>query len=385
MKILHTADLHLGKVVQGTSMLLDQQFILKQLVERIETLKPDVVIVAGDIYDRSIPPVEAVALLDETLMAIVKKYQIPVLAIAGNHDSTSRVDFGANLLSDSGFYVKGKLSKEMTPIILEDEFGPVAFHLIPFADTTEVRFVFKDEEIRSNQQAMKKIIDAIEDSSMRSVCIAHAFVTKNGEEQDHPDDGERPISIGGSECVDANLFKRFNYTALGHLHQAHFVDEEKIRYSGSPLKYSISEETHNKGFLIIDLKEDGTVDIEKHALFPLRDLRRVKGRMSEILAMPMSNDYVYITLLDEDVILSPMEKVRTIFPNAMHLERAIAKKEVDLLPIGESKQEMDPMSLFHAFYEEVLGEQPNEAMTDLFIELLDDNLLAEREAGGQDR
>lgn len=383
MKILHTADWHLGKIVQGTSMLEDQKFILKQLIEQIDLLKPDAIIVAGDLYDRSLPPVEAVKLLDETFTAIVKTRKIPLLAIAGNHDSTSRVDFGSSLFSESRLFVQGKLSKEMESVVLEDEFGPVTFHLIPFADTPEVRYVFGDDEVKTNQQAMKKIIDAIEETNSRSVCIAHAFVTKNGEEKENTDDGERPISIGGSECVDSNLFKRFNYTALGHLHQAHFVDEEKIRYSGSPLKYSISEEMHNKGFLMVDLKEDGTVEIEKHQLFPMRDVRRVKGYMSDILDMPLSSDYVYVTLLDETVILSPMEKIRSIFPNAMHIERPITRNETEVVPLGESKRGMDTKSLFNAFYQEILGSEPDEEMTVLFEELLDEELAEEREAGGE--
>lgn len=382
MKILHTADWHLGKIVQGTSMLEDQKSILQQLIQQIDVLKPDVIIVAGDLYDRSLPPVEAVTLLDETFEAIVKERKIPLLAIAGNHDSTSRIDFGSNLFSESGLYVQGKLKEAMSPIIINDEFGPVEFYLVPFADTPEVRYVFGDDEVRTNQQAMKKIIEAIEPTTNRSVCIGHAFVTKNGEEKMNTDDSERPISIGGSECVDANLFKRFNYTALGHLHQAHFIDEEKIRYSGSPLKYSISEENHIKGFLIVDLKEDGTVEVEKHSLFPLRDVRRVKGFMAEILEMPMSNDYVYVTLLDDTVILTPMEKIRTIFPNAMHVERPIMRNDKEVAPIGESKQGMDTLSLFNAFYQEILGNEPDEAMQTLFEELLDEELAEEREAGG---
>lgn len=383
MKILHTADWHLGKIVQGTSMLEDQAYILQQLLVKIDELEPDVIIVAGDLYDRSIPPVEAVKVFDDILISIVKERNIPLLAIAGNHDSTSRVNFGTSFFSDSDLYIQGKLNESMKPVILEDKFGPVAFYLIPFADTQEVRYVFDDAEVRTNQQAMERIIQAIDEPKMRSVSIAHAFVTKNGEEKMNMDDSERPISIGGSECVDSALFKQFNYTALGHLHQAHFVEHEKIRYSGSPLKYSVSEENHKKGFLMVDLKEDGSVEVEQHSLLPKRDLRRVKGYMSEILEMPLSEDYVYVTLLDETVILTPMEKIRTVFPNAMHVERPIIRNEKDIAPIGESKQAMDTTSLFNAFYNEILGNEPDDVMRTLFDELLDEELAEEREAGGQ--
>lgn len=383
MKILHTADWHLGKIVQGTSMLEDQAYILQQLLIKIDELQPDVIIIAGDLYDRSIPPVEAVKVFDDVLKSIVKERNIPLLAIAGNHDSTTRLNYGSSLLSDSGFYINGLLSESMAPVIIDDEFGPVAFYLIPFADTQSVRHVFNDTEVRTNQQAMEKIVQAIDINDMRAVSIAHAFVTKNGEEQINTDESERPISIGGSECVDSALFQRFNYTALGHLHQAHFVEKEKIRYSGSPLKYSVSEENHKKGFLMVDLKADGSVEVEKHSLVPKRDLRRVKGYMSEILEMPLSEDYVYVTLLDETVILTPMEKIRTVFPNAMHVERPVIRNDRDLTIIGESKQAMDTTSLFNAFYNEILGVEPDDVMRKLFDELLDEELSEEREAGGQ--
>lgn len=385
MRILHTADWHLGKVVQGVSMIEEQKYILHQLLEKIDLLKPDVVIVAGDLYDRSVPPVEAVQLLDTTFKTIVKDKNIPLLAIAGNHDSTSRINFGSDLFQSSGLYMQGKLNSSMKPVVLNDEFGEIAFYFIPFADPQEVRFVFDDQAIRSNEQAMEKIVGAIDNTYARSVCIGHAFVTKNGVEEDNPDDGERPLSIGGSECVDANLFMNFNYTALGHLHQAHFVQDEKIRYSGSPLKYSISEENHKKGFLIIDIARDGSVDIEKQILTPLHDMRRIEGKMADILLMEPSDDYVYVTLLDESVIITPMEKIRTIFPNAMHIERQILRGELEVADLGESRQSMDSQTLFKAFYSEILGDLPDEEMQLLFNELLEDELNEEREQGGSER
>lgn len=379
MKILHTADWHLGKTVQGTSMLEDQAHILQQLLQIVDAQQPDVVIVAGDLYDRSVPPVTAVKLLDDIFHLIVKERHIPLLAIAGNHDSTSRVDFGSTLFKESGLYVKGKLTKEMKPIRLEDEHGPVDFYLIPFADPQEVRYVFEKEDVHTNQQAMETIMDAIQLDGNRSICIAHAFVTKNGEQQENLDEGERPLSIGGSECIDANLFEVFDYTALGHLHQAHFVAQDKIRYSGSPLKYSVSEAPHQKGVLLIDLDEEGQVNVEKIPLEPMRDLRRVEGYMEDLLNLPMSQDYVYITLLDEAPILAPMEKIRSVFPNAMHIERPIIKGMVEVAPI-ENKRAMDTETLFQAFYTEITGSEPNEAMTKLFQELLEEELRKEREA-----
>lgn len=382
MKIIHTADWHLGKVVQGVSMLEDQKYIIEQFLLHVKEIQPDVIIIAGDLYDRSIPPVEAVQLLDQTFSMIIKEMNIPIVAIAGNHDSTSRVDFGSTIFKESNLHLIGKLKKEMPPIILQDEYGQVAFHLIPFADPQEVRYVFEDDSIKTNQEAMEKIIENIPFADGRNISVAHAFVTKNGEQIENTDESERPLSIGGSECIDANLFDRFNYTALGHLHQAHFVQNEKIRYSGSPLKYSISEATHQKGFLVVEMGANGEVEIEKIPLNPKRDMRRIEGYMKDLLGMPPSEDYVYVTLLDEAVIIAPMEKIRTVFPNAMHVDRTMNHTFVDAgESVAESKRQMDTTTLFNAFYGEILNEEPDEQMMTLFNELLAEELVEEREGG----
>lgn len=382
MKIIHTADWHLGKVVQGVSMLEDQKYVIEQFLLHIKEIQPNVIIIAGDLYDRSIPPVEAVQLLDQTFSTIIKEMNIPIVAIAGNHDSTSRVDFGSMIFKESNLHLIGKLKKDMPPIILNDEFGKVAFHLIPFADPQEVRYVFEDDSVKTNEQAMGKIIEHIPFNEERNICIAHAFVTKNGEQIENTDESERPLSIGGSECINANLFDKFDYTALGHLHQAHFVQSEKIRYSGSPLKYSISEATHQKGFLVVEIDGNGEIEVEKVSLSPKRDMRRIEGFMQDILKMEPSDDYVYVTLFDETVIIAPMEKIRSVFPNAMHVERTMNHTIIDAAEtVVESKQKMDTTTLFNAFYGEILNEEPDEQMMTLFNELLAEELVEEREGG----
>lgn len=382
MKIIHTADWHLGKVVQGVSMLEDQKYVIEQFLLHIKEIQPNVIIIAGDLYDRSIPPVEAVQLLDQTFSTIIKEMNIPIVAIAGNHDSTSRVDFGSMIFKESNLHLIGKLKKDMPPIILNDEFGKVAFHLIPFADPQEVRYVFEDDSVKTNEQAMGKIIEHIPFNEERNICIAHAFVTKNGEQIENTDESERPLSIGGSECINANLFDKFDYTALGHLHQAHFVQSEKIRYSGSPLKYSISEATHQKGFLVVEIDGNGEIEVEKVSLSPKRDMRRIEGFMQDILTMEPSDDYVYVTLFDETVIIAPMEKIRSVFPNAMHVERTMNHTIIDAAEtVVESKQKMDTTTLFNAFYGEILNEEPDEQMMTLFNELLAEELVEEREGG----
>lgn len=266
MKIFHTADWHLGKIVQGVSMTKDQQFVLEQFIEEIRKEKPDVIIIAGDLYDRSVPPTDAIQLLNKTLKEILVDEKTPILAIAGNHDSATRLNFGSEFMKASGLHIVGHLEQNIDPVIMHDEYGEVHFYLVPFAEPSIVRALFDDQSITSHEAAMAKIIEQIQqsmDDTKRNIIIGHAFITKDGTPEPNTSDSERKLTIGGTECISSALFEPFCYTALGHLHQAHFVANEKIQYSGSPLKYSESEVTHNKGFLIVDLKEDGTVQIEK--------------------------------------------------------------------------------------------------------------------------
>src|SRR5690625_3487728 len=244
MKFFHTADWHLGKLIQGVHMTDDQQYILDRLIEAIEVEKPDAIIIAGDLYDRAVPPTEAVHLLNDTLDKIVLQLKTPVLAIAGNHDSPSRLHFGSKIMRDNGLHIVGQLDEKMEHIILHDDYGEVHFHLIPYVDPSVVRNMFGDDDIRSHDDAMKKVIDHIStdgDASSRHVFIGHAFVTPSGEEKENTSESERPLSIGGAEYVNSEHFKKFHYTALGHLHQAHYVSQDTIRYAGSVLNYSISE------------------------------------------------------------------------------------------------------------------------------------------------
>lgn len=379
MKLIHTADWHLGKLVQGVYMTEDQAYILDQFVEAVEKESPDAVIIAGDLYDRAVPPVEAVDLLDKTLDRIVNQLGIPVLAIAGNHDSPGRLHFGSRLMKEKGYHIIGQLSENMQPVILSDEFGEVHFHLIPYADPSMVKALFQEEDIRNHQDANAFLVKQIKenmDKAARHVYVGHAFVTPFGETEENTSDSERPLSIGGAEHVDAHLFTDFHYTALGHLHQAHHVLDEKIRYSGSILKYSLSEEHHQKGYLVVELNEKGDVQVEKKRLIPKRDIRSIKMKMEDIYREPRSEDYVFVQLLDELPILSPMEKVRSIFPNAMHVERVRTTSGVTHQKENQApKTSLSEMELFDAFYQEVTdkeaSEEMNEIMKELFQEIQD--------------
>lgn len=379
MKFFHTADWHLGKLVQGVYMTEDQRYILDQFIEVIKEEQPDAVVIAGDLYDRAVPPTEAVQLLDEVLEKIVIELQTPVLAIAGNHDSPSRLNFASKIMQQHQLHLVGQLSQNMDPVILHDEHGPVHFHLIPYCDPSVVRTIFEDDEIRNHHEATQKIIEQLPlDSSARHVYVGHAFVTPYGEEQDNTSESERPLSIGGAEYVSAELFTNFHYTALGHLHRAHYVSSENIRYAGSLLKYSMSEEHHQKGFYIVELDERGQATTEKRTLTPRRDLRTIEATMDELLLHPVSEDYVFVRLMDETPVLSPMEKIRSVYPNAMHVERKHFTPTMPLQEVADRSQ-MTDLDLFKSFYKQVKGTDATEETEALFKEVLDDLLRDENE------
>lgn len=374
LKFFHTADWHLGKLVQGVYMTEEQRYILDQFIAAVKEEKPDAVVIAGDLYDRAVPPTEAVALLDDVLEEIVMDLGIPVLAIGGNHDSPGRLNFGSGLMQKNGYFVAGQITKEIEPVVLKDEFGEVHFHLVPFADPSVVKHLHEDETISNHQDAMRKITEDIcekMDDEARHVFVGHAFVTSNGESEENTSDSERPIAIGGAEYVSAHLFERFHYTALGHLHQAHYVLNENIRYAGSPLKYSISEEHHNKGFFIVTLDAEGKATVEKRPLIPQKDMRTVEGTVEDIQRQPISDDYVFVKLLDQTPVLFPMEKIRSVYPNAMHVERKmhIPSKVTEPEERTERGKQND-LQLFTSFYEEMKGEAADEETKILFETVL---------------
>lgn len=384
MKFFHTADWHLGKLVQGVYMTEDQRYILDRFLEDVEAEQPDVVIVAGDLYDRAVPPTEAVHLLNDVLEKIVLGLGIPVIAVAGNHDSPGRLDFGSGFMKKNGYYIQGQYTKDLMPIILNDEHGEVHFHLVPYTDPSIVRTCFDDQDIRSHDDAMARTILQIKenmDSDARHVFVGHAFVTPYGEKEANTSESERPLSIGGAEYVSAHHFLDFHYTALGHLHQAHHVLDKKIQYAGSILKYSASEANHKKGYYVGEMDKSGNVTLEKRLLKPIRDIRIIEGTMEELLKHPINDDYVFVQLLDEAPVLSPMEKIRSVYPNAMHIERRIhmnANNEKSGQP-RMNRSKMSDFELFEAFYKEVTDDSPNENTVQLFKSALDDLLKNDRE------
>ena len=384
MKFIHTADWHLGKLIQGVYMTEDQRYVLQQLIEVVKEERPDAVVIAGDLYDRAIPPTEAVELLDDILEQIVIDLATPVIAIAGNHDSPDRINFASKILAGHGLHLVGQLHSELKPVVLHDEFGEVHFHLVPYADPAYIRHQLKDDTIHSHDDAMRAIVSRLETflaPTARHVFVGHAFVTPGGEPKLNTSTSERPLAIGGAEHVRADYYQAFHYTALGHLHQAHYVQMEKIRYAGSPLKYSISEEHHHKGFLMVELDGSGAVVVEKRPLTPIRDMRRVTGTMEEIERHPICDDYVFVRLLDENPLFFPMEKVRAVYPNALHVERKV-RQPIDGLPTnGDGAQigrlSADPVSLFASFYQEVngieLSKEKRKRFAEVYLEVVQED------------
>ena len=364
MKILHTGDWHLGKIVNQVYMTEDQEFILEKLIGIIEEEKPDVLVIAGDIYDRAVPPVEAVELLDRTFSRILRAQGIPILAIAGNHDSAERLGFCSGIMEGSGLFIEGGLKEAIRKVTLTDIFGPVNFYLIPYADPAEARAALKDEEIRSHEDAFKAVLNSIRetmDPQERNVVVGHGFIT--GAALLEQSDSERPLSIGGTDYVDAELFRGFEYTALGHLHSAQKVTDTVIRYAGSLLKYSFSEVRHHKSAALVTLQEKGeAAEIELKPLKPVREMRIIKGRLSELIKAveeEKSQDYIRAVLTDEGELIDPMNKLRTVYPNVLELVREGRDRTAgdSRTSAGEGYKHKTKMELFRSFYENITGEE----------------------------
>lgn len=376
MKIIHTADWHIGKLVHGIHMTKDQKFIIEEFLHLLEKEKPEAVIISGDLYDRSIPPVEAVELLDSAFTRIIQM-GIKVLAIGGNHDSADRVSFGNEILKNKGLFIEGKIKKEIKPIKINDEYGVVNFYLIPFADPVIVRELYENEEIKNHDMAMKVIIDEIKknmNKDERNVAISHCFL--RGDRDPETSDSEQPLSIGGSEYVSVNHFMDFHYTALGHLHRPQKVKVDKIRYSGSLLKYSFSEVNQNKSVTIIDLKKDGQVDIRLEKLKVIRDMRQIKGSIKNLLDSSVYentnlDDYVMATLTDEGELIDPIGKLRQVYPNILKLERELKRGDTSTNVGNSSEYTKKPViELFDEFYRNTTGLDFNENKSDKLIDII---------------
>ena len=380
MRFIHTADWHLGRLFHGVHLTDDQRFILKSFCALVRDSKPDAVLIAGDIYDRAVPPPEAVRLLDDVLSELVLDIGVPVLLIAGNHDSPHRLDFGSRLLAGRRLHVVGGPSHTMSPIVLNDAHGPVHFYLLPFAEPGMVRKVFACEEAVDHDTAMKHILNTVRasaDSTTRKVLMGHAFVAGG-----KGCESERPLSVGTAGTVDASHFHGFDYVALGHLHEPQTVGDPRIRYSGSLLKYSFDEVDHAKSVNIVEMAADGTCNCEAAALQSQRNVRRISGLMSDLLVGSQfgnTDDYLEIIALDDGPVVDAVGRLRGIYPNLLHFGRV--QKE---LPHGEgmrgSVNQNQHRDLFKDFFAHTTGEPLNDAQDNAYVATVEAMLAREREA-----
>lgn len=358
MKIAHTADWHLGKIIFQTKLLEEQAYVLDDFCHSLESENPDVLIIAGDVYDRSIPPSDAVELLDRTLKRIVIDLKIPVLMISGNHDSPERIHFGSSFMKHMGLHVRGKLDDFDKPLSFRDEWGEVDFFLLPYADPAEVKQFLADEQIHTHQAAFEKLLLKIKSNmtdQRRTVLITHAFIAGGGESE-----SERPLSIGGTGVVDASLFDDFTFTALGHLHRPQDICTDKIHYSGSLMKYSFSEATHEKSYSIIELTEKA-VKIDKIRLNPRKDLRIVKGGFDEIIQNGLNDenneDFILAAIEGERELLNPIERLRAVYPNILKIEREALSFDKDSRLSVKERESKSDVELFEAFFEQVTPDE----------------------------
>lgn len=358
---MHLADLHLGKRVNGFSMMEDQEYILNRILEIMEEEQPDGLLIAGDVYDKTIPPAEAVRRMDDFLTAVAAKH-VPVFLISGNHDSAERVAFGHQLMQGSGIWISPVYDGTIRHHTLEDRWGEVNIYLIPFLRPSVVRSFFPDVEIEDYTDALRTIIEDLQvDTSRRNVVLAHQFVTAAGALPETCDSEQ--LSVGGLDRVDGSVFSPFDYTALGHLHGPQRVGSETIRYAGSPLKYSFSELHQKKSVTVAELRAKGETEILQIPLQPRREMIELRGTFEEILEEArkkgeLQTDYYHMILTDETDVVDALSRLREYYPNIMLLDydnrRTRSQKEVEQL---DRVEERTPGELFAALYEQQNGQE----------------------------
>ncbi len=373
MKFVHLSDLHIGKRVNEYSMLEDQEYILTKIINIIDHEKPHGVIIAGDVYDKSVPSAEAVGLFDDFLVRLSKR-NLKVFVISGNHDSAERIAFGGRLMTNSGIYMSPVYDGDVKPVILDDEYGKINVWMLPFVKPAHVRRFNKDTEITSYTDAMRVAIDSLGiNTHQRNVMITHQFVT--GAERTESEE----ISVGGTDNVDVAVFDAFDYTALGHIHRPQNCKSERVRYCGTPLKYSFSEAKDCKSVTVVELKEKGSLDVKTVPLVPVRDMVEIKGKYDEIMLRDFykdttyQEDYTHITLTDEEDIPDAIGKLRVVYHNLMKLDYDnIRTRSMACVDGAEDVEKKSPFELFEEFFEQQNNQPMNEQQSE-FVR----NLIAE--------
>ncbi len=365
MRLLHCSDLHLGKRVHECSMTEEQRHILKQIASIAVAQQVDGIVIAGDLYDKLVPSIEAVGLLDEFLTSLWEQH-LPVYLISGNHDSPERLSFGTQLLEQNDVYLAGVFTGKAQHLSLQDAYGALELYLLPFIKPAVVRSFYPEESIETYEDAVRVALSHSDiDPQKRNVLVAHQFVTNNGREPERSD--SETLSVGALDQVDVSLFDGFDYVALGHIHGPQKIGRETVRYCGSPLKYSFSEWRHKKSVTIVELKEKGIVSLEQIPLQPIHDLREIRGTLSsllqpEVVAQGDPQDYLRVILTDEIPPYDPLGQLRQVYPNLLRLD--FERNEIaamESITAAQDVEEKTIMELFSDFYEMANDRSMNEA------------------------
>lgn len=371
MKFLHLADLHIGKRVNEYSMLEDQRYIFEQLLEIVDQEEPDGILLAGDIYDKTIPSAEAVELFDTLLVELAKR-RIYTFVISGNHDSPERIAFGGRLMEKSGIYMSPVYDGHLIPVTLEDAYGPVHIWMLPFVKPAHVRRYYPEADIQSYTDAVRVALEQIDlNTDERNILITHQFVV--GAERTESEE----ISVGGTDGVDVALFDAFDYTALGHIHRPQNCRSEKVRYAGTPLKYSFSETKDCKSITVVELQEKGSLQVRTIPLHPLRDMVELRGTYQELMSLAFYQNtnyqeaYTHITLTDEEDIPDAVGKLRTVYHNLMKMDYDNLRTRSQVSIEGNQRQELSPYEIFAQFYELQNNQPMDERQQEYMKELIE--------------
>lgn len=379
MKILHLADMHIGKNVIEQSMLEDQEYMLEQIIKKIKKEKIEVVLISGDVYDRSIPPSEAVNLLDNFLKILIKDLKLKVFIIAGNHDSKERLNFGSKIFEEEGLYICTSYEGNIKKVQLEDKYGKINIYMLPYIKPIEVKRYFEDTEINSYNDAIKNIIKKEKiNQDERNIILSHQFVTAGNTEPEKSD--SETLFLGGTENVDVSNYDKFDYVALGHIHGPQRIGRDTARYAGTILKYSFSEVNQKKALTVIDYKEKGNLEYKLIQLVPIRDMRVIKGPIEELLKEENyigtnRNDYIRAIITNEEPIYDAIGQIKRVYPNTLRLDiensKFVQSFENKLTNIDEIKKR-DELELFNEFFQFQNNTELNKMQTEIMKNIISD-------------
>ena len=373
MKFFHLSDLHIGKQLHLYSLKEEQKAVLNEIIQYAEKEKPQAIVIAGDVYDKSVPSAEAVAVFDEFIRNL-SELSLKIFVISGNHDSPERLEFAGSLLEKQGLYIVGlppvKETDRIKKVVLCDEEGEVCFWLLPFLKPSYVRGIFPEKENLSYTEAVKMLLEREEmDLSVRNVLVTHQFFTASGKEPFRS--ASETVYVGGAGNVDVSAVQNFDYVAMGHIHKAQYVGEERFRYCGTPLKYSAGESGDTKTLTAVTLGKKGEgIKIETLPLQPMRDVQQLKGRFEELIRLG-TEDYVSLTLTDEKMPYQPREQLEKVFPNILELKVENTRTKREISGFLKEAEQAEPCVLFENFYEEIHGISMTEEERQLVREILE--------------